>query len=85
MKEQLSHCIKQVREGEEYIILDRQKPVAVLRPYRAEDSSDERDSLVAEGLLRPAEESRSPSPLPPPIPQTGRSLSSYIEDERSER
>ena len=84
LKQQLSSCLKEVREGEEYIILDRKTPVAVLQPYKARTEEGERDRWVAEGLLRPASDPQLLD-LPPPVKMKGPPLSKLIDQERNGR
>jgi len=84
LKANLSACIQQVKEGEEYLVLDRKKPVGVLKPYRGE-SDLERDQRITEGIIRPG---RGPIPaenFPSPIKVSGRPLSDLIDEERAER
>jgi antitoxin (DNA-binding transcriptional repressor) of toxin-antitoxin stability system len=84
LKQQLSRCIREVREGEEYVVLDRNTPVAVLRPYTSLAQDPEMDGLVAEGLIRPATEPYMPE-LPKPIQVQGAALSKLIHEERDGR
>lgn len=60
LKNQLSAYLHYVRNGEEVIVCDRNKPVARIVPIRepARDSSDfdyekHKANLIARGLLRP--------------------------------
>jgi antitoxin (DNA-binding transcriptional repressor) of toxin-antitoxin stability system len=85
LKKQLSSCLKEVREGEEYLILDRKTPVAVLRPYGMHAADGDRERLVAEGLLRPSTRPHDPDALGPPVSLPGAALSSWIDQDREGR
>lgn len=52
LKNRLSAYIQQVRAGEEFVICDRNLPVAKLVPLSATDTSAEELALVASGQLR---------------------------------
>lgn len=58
LKNQLSAYLKLVREGEEVVVKDRDKPVARILPIRAPQSIDEEEAeLVAAGIMKlPQEE-----------------------------
>ena len=53
-KNNLSAILRQVREGESYLIVDRGKPIARLDPVTAEDkgSDQRRADLERRGILR---------------------------------
>ncbi len=53
LKAQLSAHIQLVRNGEEVLVCDRNKPVARIVPIRLEDHSAQEQRLVARGLLTP--------------------------------
>ncbi len=49
LKNEISRVVDEVRErGSEYVVTKHGKPVAVLRPWRAEDSAEARRAAVAE-------------------------------------
>jgi prevent-host-death family protein len=54
--QQFSRLVRAVRSGEEILILDRGKPVAMVKPVAQPASSTERaiERLTAHGLLLPA-------------------------------
>ena len=82
-----SKAIKAVKAGQEVILTNRGKPVAVIKPLPQDDSEHAViRRLEAEGLLRPALK-RGPMPEPrwKPICISGRPLSETIEEERDER
>jgi prevent-host-death family protein len=65
---QLSAHIQLVREGEEVLVCDRNKPVARIVPVRLEDQSEREQRLVARGVLTPPLKKRPASvswPGPP--------------------
>jgi prevent-host-death family protein len=53
LKAQLSAHIQFVKDGEEVLICDRNKPVARIVPCRLEDHSEQEQRLVARGVLAP--------------------------------
>jgi prevent-host-death family protein len=65
LKAQLSAHIQLVRNGEEVLVCDRNKPVARIVPIRLEDHSAQERRLVARGLLTPPLKKR-PSSWPEP-------------------
>ena len=82
-----SKAIKAVKAGQEVILTDRGKPIAVIKPLPQADSEDAViRRLEAEGLLRPALK-RGPLPEPrwKPIRIAGKPLSGTIQEEREER
>jgi prevent-host-death family protein len=58
LKNQLSAYLRLVRDGEEVVVKDRDKPVARILPIRAPLPADEEEAqLVAAGIMRlPREE-----------------------------
>jgi prevent-host-death family protein len=80
--QQFSKAVKAVKAGEEVVLTDRGKPIAVIKPLHPLDM---RDTIVrrleATGLLRPAQKVR---PLPPwsPRPIKGRPLATTIREDR---
>lgn len=49
LKNEVSRVVDEVRErGSEYVVTKHGKPVAVLRPWRLEDSAEARRAAVAE-------------------------------------
>ena len=68
LKAQLSAHIQLVRDGEEVLVCDRNKPVARIVPCRLEDRSEQERRLVARGALTPPLKKRLASvswPEPP--------------------
>ena len=76
-----ARLIRTLRTGEEVLLLDRGKPLAVVKPVAAPDTALER--LTARGLLLPATGRR---PLPPFRPVRIRGgLSKAVIADRNER
>ena len=68
LKAQLSAHIQLVRDGEEVLVCDRNKPVARIVPCCLEDRSEQEQRLVARGVLMPPLKKRPASvswPEPP--------------------
>jgi len=62
LKNKLSAYLGRVREGEEILIRDRQRPIAKIIPLATSgDLGAEEAALVAEGKLRLADQPLSPS------------------------
>jgi len=60
--QQFSKAIRAVKEGEEVVLTERGKPIAVIKPLAESDEPDRvMRRLRAAGLLRPAEK---PKPMP---------------------
>jgi prevent-host-death family protein len=53
LKAQLSAHIQLVKDGEEVLICDRNKPVARIVPCRTNDRSKQEQRLIARGVLTP--------------------------------
>jgi prevent-host-death family protein len=68
LKAKLSAHIQLVKNGEEVLVCDRNKPVARIVPYRAEDHSEQMQRLIARGVITPPRKKRPASfswPTPP--------------------
>ena len=79
-----SKAIKAVKAGQEVILTERGKPIAVIKPLPAPDDADAvLDRLAAAGLLRRATQ-RGPMPRRKPIRIKGPPLSHTIREERDE-
>ena len=65
LKAKLSAHIQYVRDGEELLVCDRNKPVARIVPCSADDDPERERRLVARGILVPPKK-RLRSPLPAP-------------------
>lgn len=68
LKAKLSAHIQLVRDGEEVLVCDRNKPVARIVPCRVEDFPERERQLIARGVLSPPLKRRSSAvswPEPP--------------------
>jgi prevent-host-death family protein len=68
LKAQLSAHIRLVKDGEEVLVCDRNKPVARIVPCRLRDHSEQERRLVARGVLTLPSKKRPASvswPVPP--------------------
>ncbi|MGC2301349.1 MAG: type II toxin-antitoxin system Phd/YefM family antitoxin [Acidobacteriaceae bacterium] len=52
LKNRLSAYLRHVRNGEEVVVLDRDKPVARILPFDARSIDEEAAQLVAEGKMK---------------------------------
>lgn len=79
-----SKAVKVVKAGEEVVLTDRGKPIAVIKPLNgvAKGEAAVFRHLETIGVLRPASK---PSPLPPwvPRPLKGKPLSRTLREERN--
>ncbi len=66
LKAKLSAHLRYVRQGEEVIVCDRDKPIARITPIRADDYSEQEQRLIARGVLIPPLE---PKPKSWPMPE----------------
>jgi len=84
LKSNLSAFLEQVRNGEELIIKDRNRPIARILPLTAgEDLDAEEEALVGAGLMHLPLEAKSDEFLNMPAPEV--SLQIIREMIRSER
>jgi len=82
-----SKAIKAVKAGKEVVLTERGKPIAVIKPFKQEETLEEKiRRLEAEGLLRAASK-RGPMPAPSwkPIRIKGKPLSQVLSEERDEQ
>lgn len=86
LKNRLSAYLDEVREGEEIIIRDRNRPIAKIVRLNLDDLSEEERKLVARGQMRPAERSLPASfwKMPAPRVSLKRAVAAVIAD-RKER
>jgi prevent-host-death family protein len=66
LKAHLSAHIQHVREGEEVLVCERNRPVARIIPCREEDHSAQEGELIARGALVPPSKQRSIASWPQP-------------------
>lgn len=82
IRDRFSQFIARVRRGEEIIVTDRGRDVAVIRPVQSGDSFEAWfDRLQAEGLIEPMDEWCPLEPYSAP-PIGGKPLSQYVLEER---
>jgi prevent-host-death family protein len=86
LKNNLSAYLEQVKNGEELIVKDRNRPVARLVPLTAgEDLDAEEEALVAAGLMRLPAKEKSSDFLSLPAPRVALSdIQAVIRAERDE-
>ena len=82
-----SKAIKAVRAGREVVLTDRGRPIAVIKPLKAEDTQEAAlRAMVQDGfLVRAARKGPMPSPGWRPVKVKGKPLSQTIIDDRNER
>ena len=86
LKDRLSTYLNAVREGQEIIVRDRNRPIARILPLSAATAEAEEQLLIAAGELRPPE-----SPLPSsfwslPAPRVPlKRVAAAVAEERAER
>lgn len=80
-----SRAIRAVREGEDVVLTERGKPIAVITPWRRGRTRERALRLLrAAGLVRAA---AKPGPMPPWRPRRikGEPISKTVQDMRDER
>lgn len=86
LKNRLSAYLNVVKEGEEIIIRDRNRPIAKIVRLNMDDLSEEERKLVARGLMRPAERPLPASFWSMPAPRVSlKRIRAAIAAERKER
>jgi antitoxin (DNA-binding transcriptional repressor) of toxin-antitoxin stability system len=65
LKAKLSAHLRYVRNGEEVIVCDRDKPIARISPIRADEHSERMQRLIARGIVDPPAK-RGPNKWPQP-------------------
>jgi prevent-host-death family protein len=88
LKAKLSAHIQKVREGEEVIVCERNKPVARIVPWSLQPREDEEKELIASGALLPPRKRRRTSPRkwpPPPGNLSDAAVKQLWLDERGDR
>lgn len=84
LKAQLSTHLRHVREREEVLVCDRNKPVARITPYRPEDRASRENELTARGVLQPARKRRSSASWPQPPGNVSEDIASRLWNEERE-
>jgi prevent-host-death family protein len=85
--QQFSKAIKAVRAGKEVVLTERGRPIAVIKPIRAQDSQQAAlDAMVAEGLVTlPSRKGPMPAPRRRPVKAKGPAFSQTVFDDREDR
>lgn len=55
LRNRLTQYLREVRQGEEIIVRDRQRPIAKIVPFTVDEEDAELQALIAEGLARKPE------------------------------
>lgn len=82
LRQNASHYLERVEDGETIEITSRGRPVALLSPLPEHASL--RARLIASGKLRPARRRLAELSVPPDVPVSG-SVSEALEEQREER
>ena len=82
-----SRAIRAVRAGQEVILTERGRPIAVITPIRDEDAGAATlRAMVDEGfIILPARTGPMPTPRWRPVKVKGKSLSRTVIEDREER
>ena len=67
LKAKLSAHLQAVRNGEEVLVCDRNRPVARIIPVHLEDYSEHEQRLIARGAMIPPKRRRNSSDYPKPV------------------
>jgi prevent-host-death family protein len=86
-KQDFSRAIEAVKAGEDVILTERGKPIAVIKPLEQEtNAAAAMRRLEAEGLLRRGPKSGKPMPVwRSPVRIKGKPISDTIREERNEQ
>jgi prevent-host-death family protein len=86
LKNNLSAWLEQVKNGEELVVKDRNKPIARVMPLMGGDDLDaEEEALVAAGLMRLPLKEKNDDFLDMPTPQVSmKDIQAVIRAERNE-
>jgi len=85
--QRFSQAIKAVRAGQEVVLTERGRPIAVIKPINEEDAREATlQAMADEGLITPAAR-KGPMPTPRwrPVKVKGKPLSQTIIDDREDR
>ena len=85
--QQFSKAIRAVRAGKEVVLTERGRPIAVIRPVKADDTQDAAlQAMADEGLITPATR-KGPMPAPRwrPVKVRGKRISETVIDDREDR
>jgi prevent-host-death family protein len=80
--QRFSRAVKAVKAGQEVVLTERGKPIAIIKPLlREEDGETALQRLVAAGLLRPASK-RGATPRWTPRPIAGSPITDTLREDR---
>lgn len=85
--QQFARTIKAVRAGQEVVLTDRGRPIAIITPIKHDDADGERvlRQMAAESLVTlPDRKGPMPTPAWQPVKVKGASVSSTIIQDRDE-
>jgi prevent-host-death family protein len=85
--QQFSKAIRAVRAGKEVVLTERGRPIAVIRPVKADDTQDAAlQAMADEGLVTPATR-KGPMPAARwrPVKVRGKRISETVIDDREDR
>src|ERR1700676_1199354 len=87
LKARLSAHLQYVRDGEELLVCDRNKPVARIIPCSAQDEPEREQRLIARGILTPPlKKKTSPDSWPkPPGNISDEVMAQLWQEEREDR
>ena len=79
----LSRLLKKVKQGQEVIITDRNKPVGKIIPISLDQLplSERIKKMEDQGFLAPGQKGKS-LPLPPPLPASKGVAQKYLQEDR---
>ncbi len=80
LKAELSACLREVKQGHEIVVYDRDTPVARLVPYEVAQPKGGLVIRPARGGVR-----RQDVPLPPPLPSGERIVQMLIDERQQDR
>jgi prevent-host-death family protein len=85
--QQFSKAIRAVRAGKDVVLTERGRPIAVIKPIKAEDAHETAlQAMTQEGLItRAARTGPMPVPRWRPVKVKGKPLSQTISDDREDR
>jgi len=88
LKAKLSYYLDRVRHGQEIVVTDRGRPIALISPIRgAEEQESRKDWLIRTGRLRPPLETLDKSfwKMSRPKDPAGRGVAVLLEERREGR
>ncbi len=81
-----SKAIKAVRAGKEVVLTERGRPIALIKPIKAEATREALRAMADDGLITlPSRKGRMPAPRWRPVKIKGKPLSQTIIEDREDR